>query len=132
MKLLNILIVEDDRLSYNVLNFLIGIKVAKFFNLGAVLKAESVHDVVIYSKNDFSPDIIFLDLNLPDSTGKDTYLNVSKVYPKAKIIVVSGLNVKSYIDFITQDMNALYLLKDEVNADLIVESIQRSWQISQS
>lgn len=124
MKLLNILIVEDDRLSYNVLNFLIGIKVAKFFNLGAVLKAESVHDVVSYSKNDFSPDIIFLDLNLPDSTGKDTYLNVSKVYPKAKIIVVSGLNVKSYIDFITQDMNALYLLKDEVNADLIVESIE--------
>jgi len=124
MKLLNILIVEDDRLSYNVLNFLIGIKVAKFFNLGAVLKAESVHDVVIYSKNDFSPDIIFLDLNLPDSTGKDTYLNISKVYPKAKIIVVSGLNVKSYIDYITQDMNALYLLKDEVNADLIVESIE--------
>lgn len=130
MKILNILIVEDDRLSYNVLNFLIGIKVAKFFNLGAVLKAESVHDVVSYSKNDFYPDIIFLDLNLPDSVGKDTYLNVSKVYPKAKIIVVSGLNVKSYIDFITQDMNALYLLKDEVNADLIVESIQRSWQIN--
>jgi DNA-binding NarL/FixJ family response regulator len=124
MKLLNILIVEDDRLAYNVLNFLIGIKVAKYFNLGAVLKAESVHDVVIYSKNDFSPDIIFLDLNLPDSTGKDTYLNISKVYPKAKIIVVSGLNVKSYIDYITQDMNALYLLKDEVNADLIVESIE--------
>jgi response regulator of citrate/malate metabolism len=130
MKLLNILIVEDDRLSYNVLNFLIGINIAKHFRLGAVLKAESVQDVNSYFRNDFYPDIIFLDLNLPDSTGKDTYLNVSRIFPASKIIVVSSLNVKSYIDFITQEMNAMYLLKDEINADLILDSVQKSWMYS--
>jgi len=40
----------------------------------------------------FHPDLIFLDLNLPDSNGLETFLTVNRRMPDAAIIILSGLN----------------------------------------
>jgi two-component system cell cycle response regulator len=72
------------------------------------------------------PDVILLDLSLPDSFGIATVKNVQKRFPSLPIIVLTGSDddvlALQAIDAGAQD----YLVKGEINAALLKRSINYS------
>ena len=85
-KPLKILIVEDNMVSRMLLLKLLS---KLLLPLSEVKSAETLKITFeLLDKNDF--DVVFLDLNLPDSVGLNTLLRVIKKYPSVAIVVVTG------------------------------------------
>jgi signal transduction histidine kinase len=84
-KTLKILLVEDNpgdaRLILEMLKSIPGNKISGFGSLSAAFEYLEQH----------SPDIILLDLGLPDSQGLDTVRRVASKMPALPIIVLTGL-----------------------------------------
>lgn len=68
-------------------------------------------------------DIIMLDLSLPDSLGFDTFIRVHAQVPKVPIIILSGLDDELMAVKAVQGGAQDYLVKAEVNTNLLVRSI---------
>lgn len=85
-KPLNILIVEDNPIDRKVLESML----LESPHLGTSLK--SVPSLILAIKNlDSTPyDIVILDLNLPDSKGLDTLIDLNLRFPQVPIVVNTG------------------------------------------
>lgn len=86
-KLKEILIVEDNPFDSTLIKEyldLAGIAVEKFEYPDRLKK------VMELAQQNSQPDLIFLDLNLPDSNGLETFLSVNGIFPDVPIIVLSG------------------------------------------
>jgi len=77
-----IMIIEDDpfsrRLVENVLQ--------KQYNLTGLSSAEDA----LYTYAEISPDLLFLDINLPDVTGHELLEKIIALDPKAYVVMLSG------------------------------------------
>lgn len=69
-------------------------------------------------------EIVLLDLSLPDSTGMDTFLKVKDAAPALPVIVMTGLADESLATRAVQEGAQDYLLKNTVDADLLIRSIR--------
>lgn len=69
------------------------------------------------------PDIILLDLNLPDSNGLETFVAVKKVAGNVPIIIMSGLTAKELAVLAVQEGAQDYLIKGQMNSQLLIRSI---------
>ena len=73
--------------------------------------------------DDERPDVVLLDLNLPDSDGLDTLTRMLERTESVPVVVLTGLRDRE------TGMEALrrgaeeYLVKDEINADLLTRSV---------
>jgi PAS domain S-box-containing protein len=73
-----------------------------------------------------APDVVLLDLGLPDSQGLATLHEASAVSPRTPIIVLTGLNDESIA---TQALGAGaqdYLVKGRINGDTLMRSVRYS------
>ncbi|WP_254766898.1 bacterio-opsin activator domain-containing protein [Salinilacihabitans rarus] len=72
------------------------------------------------------PDVVLLDLNLPDSDGLETLEAVESADEEAPIVVLTGLrDQRTGIEAIGRGAED-YLVKDEVTSALLVRSIQHA------
>lgn len=69
-------------------------------------------------------DLVLLDLNLPDSFGLNTVLEVQKRVPNIPVIVLTGLNNEELSLLSIQAGAQDYLLKDEVDAKQLLKTMQ--------
>ena len=68
-------------------------------------------------------DVVILDLNLPDSEGLETFLQILGKHPELPIIILTGLSdEETGIDAVKQGAQD-YLVKGEFNGKLLVRSI---------
>ncbi len=78
--------------------------------------------------NDGSFDLILLDLNLPDSTGMVTFKKIFSASSHIPIVLLTGINDEALatqaIKLGAQD----YLVKGQINATVLVRTIQHSIQ----
>ena len=77
----------------------------------------------IESLKKIKPAIVFLDLNLPDSNGLDTFLTINAIAPDIPIIILSGMNDT---DLSVQAVKAGaqdYLVKGEFEEKLLLKTI---------
>lgn len=65
------------------------------------------------------PDIILMDINLPDMSGVDLCNEVHKLYPKIKIIGLSTFNQLSFIKKMIEHGASGYVLKNATKEELI-------------
>lgn len=65
------------------------------------------------------PDVIFMDVNLPDENGIDLCLKVKKAYPKIHIIGLSSFNQYSFIEKMLHNGASGYVLKNAVKEELL-------------
>jgi DNA-binding NarL/FixJ family response regulator len=65
------------------------------------------------------PDIILMDINLPDMSGVDLCREVHKQYPKIKIIGLSTFNQLSFIKKMMEHGASGYILKNVTKEELI-------------
>jgi len=70
------------------------------------------------------PDVLLLDVQLPDITGLEVAKVVKTDYPDLKILILSGIESHYYIvDLIQQGCNG-YLLKSTTDNRLLIEGIK--------
>ncbi len=119
---LNILVVEDNDLDFILLNEYIrktGLPTKNIIHVNRLKKALTILE------NDH-PDLIFLDLALPDSKGIESFQSISEAAPHLSIIVLSGLTDKQLalrtILLGAQD----YLVKGSFDETLLAKSIEYS------
>lgn len=65
------------------------------------------------------PDIIFMDINLPDSSGIDLCKEVKDLYPSILIIGLSTFNQQSFIQKMMDNGASGYVLKNATERELM-------------
>lgn len=122
MRKINIAVVDDHSLVLAGLNNLLKdaehIVIAGEYANGADL-LKGLHQSV--------PDILLLDILLPDINGKDLALLLKKDYPKLKIIALSSLDAPVHVKTMMRNGCDGYLLK---NADqlVLIDAIEKVFQ----
>ena len=69
-------------------------------------------------------DVIVLDLSLPDSKGKDTFLKIDRASPGTPVIVLSAAKSEAVALGMIADGAADYLVKSACNAENLARSIR--------
>lgn len=81
----------------------------------------------ILVKDEF--DLILLDLSLPDSDGMDTFNIMKYNAPEIPIIVLTGIKEDIFAVSAVGRGAEDYLVKDEINSDLLVTSIKKAMHV---
>ena len=120
MENVNILIVEDDLSFASLLQerlVLLGYSSYDIVSIDAIADAKEV-------KEEFTPDVILLDLNIRDSSGIATYDRIQAIFDGATIIVLSGMDNRALSLEIVAKGAQDYLLKNEINAGVLDKTIK--------
>ncbi|CAB1059211.1 PAS/PAC sensor hybrid histidine kinase [Olavius sp. associated proteobacterium Delta 1] len=65
----------------------------------SVLPALSGHEAVqLYKENMVNLDLVALDMIMPQMNGKDTYVELKRINPKVKVLLVSGYSLNKQIE----------------------------------
>lgn len=119
-----ILIVEDNLDNFLVLEEQLKsllIDVDEIVNFDT-LKSSLEH----LNSSDQLPDLIFLDLNLPDSNGLNTFEKVREIFTLGPIIILSGNNDKDIAIEAIKGGAQDYLVKGDYNLNILLKSIHYS------
>ena len=116
---IKILLVEDNPGDFRIIQQMLKESEHTLFELIHVPKLEAGLKLLEDSKF----DIVILDLNLPDSEGLDTFVQVLSKHPELPIIILTGLSDEEVgIDAVKKGAQD-YLVKGEFNGKLLVRSI---------
>lgn len=116
---LNILVVEDSILNFSAFRLLLKTSQLNIISItNTVTLSETVEFLQVKK-----PDIIFLDLNLPDCHGLDSFIPLKKFTSQIATVVLTAYNdidtsVKA-LRFGVQD----YLVKDSFNINMLDKTI---------
>ncbi|HOP06453.1 MAG TPA: response regulator [candidate division Zixibacteria bacterium] len=104
--------------------------------LKEMLRENSPHNMIVHEAGtmaeaeerilEFTPDLILLDLNLPDSSGPGTYEHFHQRYPDVPVIVLTGLSDERVALATIQHGAQDYLIKGEFDSRLLTKSINYS------
>lgn len=74
-----------------------------------------------------NPDIVFLDINLPDISGIEICRKITELYPAIKCIALSTFNENSYITRMMEQGAKGYLLKNSGKEEILeaIEKVQK-------
>lgn len=116
-----ILLVEDSPVTVKLISKLL--KKSDYVN-HELVHADTLQKAVdiLTEKNNF--ELILLDLGLPDSYGIETFYKVKEVSGNAAIVVESGDNDEEIAVKTIQDGAQDYLLKNNINSDILLRTIR--------
>jgi signal transduction histidine kinase len=119
---LKILVIEDNFPDYLLLKetmLLARIATVNIFH------AETL-EAGIAKLEQHKPDLVFLDLHLPDSAGLDTFIQLKQYVTSAAVVVLSGMSDTNIaLEAITQGAQD-YLAKGEFDSKLLEKTIRYS------
>ncbi len=78
---------------------------------------------LINNKNNLKPDVILLDLTLPDSKGIDTFLKVKALFSNSPIIILSGIDDEETAIKAARYGAQEYLVKGKINDKMLQLSV---------
>lgn len=112
--MIDVLIVEDHPVVIEGLKkLLLDTGLAKL-----CVTASTGKECTTYLKN-FSPDIVLLDINLPDINGIDLCKTLKTDYPDIKILAISSFGQRSYILRMMENGALGYVLKNSSEDEII-------------
>jgi len=119
---LKILVIEDNYADFLLLR---ETMLLARFSTSNIFLAETL-EAGIAEMEQHKPDLIFLDLHLPDSAGLDTFIQLRQYVTSSAVIVLSGLSDTSIaLEAITQGAQD-YLQKGEFDVKLLDKTIRYS------
>lgn len=95
MKQLLFLIVDDDKSSRELLNSILRTQ------FGAMVVTASDSTDALRKYREKKPDVIWLDIDMPDSDGFETLKMIMKLMPEQYVVMVSG---HSSVDFVKKSL----------------------------
>jgi two-component system, NarL family, response regulator DegU len=72
---------------------------------------------------EFQPDVVIMDINMPDVNGVEATRQLTEKYPESKVIILSIHDDENYVTHALQTGASGYLLK-EMDADALVEAVK--------
>ncbi|MCL7755083.1 response regulator transcription factor [Polaribacter sp. Z022] len=109
MKKINIVIVDDEQLFRSGIRFLLDRE--QEFNV--IFEAENGKELVEFlSKTEEFPDVILMDLKMPEMNGVEATKIIHKTHPDIKIIALTSYDGKSFITNMIDVGASSYLLKN--------------------
>jgi PAS domain S-box-containing protein len=116
----NILLIEDNILDISLFTQYFRKSDLADVSLTSAVTLQEGHALIEKSK----PDALFLDLNLPDSLGLDTYLATRKRFPGLPIVIITGIEDRALALEALRQGAQDYLLKRELSAEQISRSLR--------
>ena len=124
---IRLLLIEDNPYDVKVIRLML-VSQRRLLSTDAVFE---LHDVRTLGEGlrrlrEFSPDLVMLDLNLPDSDGLDTFLHLRAENPLVPVIIISATDdLKLAIEAVQAGAQD-YLLKGEMSRNLLVRAIHHA------
>ncbi|MET3576802.1 response regulator [Bhargavaea ullalensis] len=114
----NIIIIDDHQL------FREGVKrILDFEETFNVVAEGSDGDEVLGLYEEYKPDVVLMDINMPGKSGIEATSELIAAHPDAKIIILSIHDDESYVTHAMKTGALGYMLK-EMDADAIVQAIK--------
>ena len=117
---IKVLLIEDNKEHAELLGRLLGFSEHPKFSITTSASLSS--GLAVLARN--SPDIILLDLGLPDSDGMVTFNKANAVAPNLPIVILSGVSDVTLSIEVVQAGAQDYLVKGHVDMHLLLRSIQ--------
>ena len=73
----------------------------------------------IQEASELTPDLILLDLTLPDMNGLEVQQELRRVVPRAKVLFLSGCGDEDIVSHALNNGAGGYLLKSDANQELV-------------
>jgi two-component system, cell cycle response regulator len=123
-KPLKLLLIEDNPVTVQVIRDMLSAAGPDAFELECSMRLTAG----IESLPKIKPDVVILDLNLPDSTGLDTLLTFIKQAPNSPIVVLTAIDDEKVglesVKHGAQD----YLIKGQVTKELLARSLSYAFE----
>lgn len=71
------------------------------------------------------PDILLLDMQLPDTTGNELAAKIRQLYPGIRIIILTGVETPFHVKDIIQMGCMGYLFKSNTSPDMLLDAIEK-------
>jgi two-component system, NarL family, response regulator DegU len=78
---------------------------------------------VVKLYEDYQPDVIIMDINMPDTNGVDATRHLIEKYPEAKVIILSIHDDENYVTHALKTGAIGYLLK-EMDAEELINAVK--------
>lgn len=120
--MVKVLIVEDSEVQVSVIENLLA--QAKDSSFELIAKNTLGEGLAFLSQA--SVDAILLDLNLPDSSGIETYQSTRDAAPATPVVILSSTDDETIVVEAQEQGAEDYLVKGEIGSDLLARSIRYS------
>ena len=90
----SVLIVDDHPLYCDAL----AATMQSFFHTRRIRTADTLEKAMQHLKSRYSPDLVLLDLNLPDVSGLSGFLKIKKKAPEVPVIVISAISDDAIVE----------------------------------
>ena len=109
MKKINIVIADDEQLFRSGMKFLLS----REQNFNIIFEAENGKELIDFISNtEVFPDVILMDLKMPEMNGVEATKIIHKVHPDIKIIALTSYDGKSFITNMIDVGASSYLVKN--------------------
>lgn len=113
---IKMIIADDEILFRSGISFLLQ----REENIDIVFEANNGQEVIDYLKtSDNKPDLILMDLKMPELNGVEATKIVHKYYPEIKVIALTSYNSNSFINNMIQVGASSYLVKNSTPNEMI-------------
>jgi DNA-binding NarL/FixJ family response regulator len=119
MKKINIVIADDEQLFRSGMKFLLS----REANFNVLYEAENGKELIDFIKTtEEFPDVILMDLKMPEMNGIEATKKIHKTHPDIKIIALTSYGGKSFITNMIDVGASSYLLKN-TSPKMVVHTI---------
>jgi len=115
-----LLLIEDDMLFSKTVVYLLKSCGYASDNITVVSSLAQLNAL----RADLAYDALLIDLNLPDSSGEQTFHQVRKLFPNAPLIILSGMEDIDLSIKLVQLGGQDYIYKSEISASLLSKCIE--------
>lgn len=119
MPTIKVLIVDDNA------KFIHSVKkiLSKEQNIEVIGEAREGHEAILKAK-EFKPDIVLMDVRMPEMGGIEATRRISQIMPETKIIFLTIYDMEEYREAATAAGADDYILKKSMSEELIPAIIE--------
>lgn len=119
MPTIKVLIVDDNA------KFIHSVKkiLSKEQNIEVIGEAREGHEAILKAK-EFKPDIVLMDVRMPEMGGIEATRRISQIMPETKIIFLTIYDMEEYREAATAAGADDYIIKKSMNEELIPAIIE--------
>ena len=124
MKKINIVIADDEQLFRSGIRFLLE----REANFNVIFEAENGKELVGFITNtEIFPDVILMDLKMPEMNGVEATKIIHKTHPDIKIIALTSYGGKSFITNMIDVGASSYLLKN-TSPKMVIHTVNEVYE----